>query len=377
MGFDEASHAKHRRAFANAFSDKHLRDLAPIVEGYADLLLSKLQASTRESVDLDHLIECAAFDIGSDLSFGQSFDSLQSGHTHPWVEIATSFGKGLALIASINQYPPIERLLRYIIPKKVIQNMQDHAMMSSAMAQKRLAMNTNRPDFVTPTKKYVEAKGGLEGKEWDINLMIFVFASSETIASALTAIFRELVQHPGTLHRLTYELRSNFQSEADLTIESTTHLPYLNAVINEGLRLDPPVVNAPPRVVPPGGDTVCGRYVPAGTYVAYNQFAANRQKYNFHLPNTFLPERFLLDKPSHSNDKDDMASFQPFSIGRHQCIGMKLAYAEMRIIVARILWRFDMHLADEQDKFDWGEQATYILWDKRSLKVRLTRAKME
>ncbi|UPX20100.1 uncharacterized protein EKO05_0010345 [Ascochyta rabiei] len=377
LGFDEASHARYRRAFANAFSDKHLRDLAPIVEGYVDLLLSRLQASTTDSVDLDHLIECIAFDIGSDLSFGQSFDSLRSGKVHPWVEVANGFGKGLALVASINRYPPIERLLRYIIPKKIMQKMQNHAMMSSAMAQKRLAMNTDRPDFVTPTKKYVEAKGGIEGKEWDINLMIFVFASSETIASALTAIFRELVQHPGTLHRLTYELRSTFQSEADLTIASTAHLSYLNAVINEGLRLDPPVVNAPPRVVPPGGDTVCGRYVPAGTYVAYNQFAANRQKYNFHLPNTFLPERFLLGKSSRHNDKDDMASFQPFSIGRHQCIGMKLAYAEMRIIVAKVLWGFDMQLANQQDRFDWGEQATYIFWDKRPLKVCMTRAKME
>ncbi|XPS95574.1 hypothetical protein M3J09_004859 [Ascochyta lentis] len=377
MSFDEASHARYRRAFANAFSDKHLRDQAPIVEGYVDLLISRLQTSTTEPVNLKHLIEYIAFDIGSDLSFGQSFDSLRSAKVHPWVEVAHGFGKGLALIASINQYPPIERLLRYIIPKEVMQKMQDHAMMSSAMAQKRLTMTTDRPDFVTPTKKYVEAKGGIEGKEWDINLMIFVFASSETVASALTAIFRELVQHPGTLHRLTDELRSSFQNEEGLTIASTAHLSYLNAVINEGLRLDPPAVLTPPRVVPAGGDTVCGRYVPAGTYVAYNQFAANRQKYNFHLPNTFLPERFLTSQPSHRNNKDDMASFQPFSTGRHQCIGMKLAYAEMRIIVARVLWAFDIQLADQRDRFDWGEQATYIQWDKKPLNVRVTRAKRE
>lgn len=264
MGFDEASHARYRRAFANAFSDKHLRDQAPIVEGYVDLLIARLQASAIQPVDLEHLIECIAFDIGSDLSFGESFNSLRSGKVHPWVEVAKGFGKGLALIASINRYPPIERLLRYIVPKKVIEKMRSHAQMSSAMAQRRLAIVTDRPDIVTPTKRYVEAKGGIEGKEWDINLMIFVFASSETIASSLTAIFRELVQHPGTLHRLTNELRSNFQREEDLTIASTSHLPYLNAVINEGLRLDPPVVLTPPRVVPTGGDTVCGRYVPAG-----------------------------------------------------------------------------------------------------------------
>ncbi|KAF1358443.1 cytochrome P450 [Lizonia empirigonia] len=341
MSFDEASHARYRRAFANAFSEKHLRDQAPIVEGYVDLLIARLQASTIQPVDLEHLIECIAFDIGSDLSFGESFHSLHSGKVHPWVEVAKGFGKGLALIASINRYPPIERLLRYIVPKKVMEKMRSHAQMSSAMAQRRLAMVTDRPDIVTPTKRYVEAKGGIEGKEWDINLMIFVFASSETIASSLTAIFRELV-------------------EEDLTIASTSHLPYLNAVINEGLRLDPPVVLTPPRVVPTGGDTVCGRYVPAGTYVAYNQYSANRQEYNFHLPNTYLPERFLSSTPPHEfsecKNKDDMASFQPFSVGRHQCIGLKLAYAEMRIIVARVLWSFDIQLADPEDRFEWGSR---------------------
>lgn len=116
------------------------------------------------------------------------------------------------------------------------------------------------------------------------------------------------------------------------------------------------------------------------TYVAYNQYSANRQEYNFHLPNTFLPERFFSSetglKPSpYNNNKDDMASFQPFSIGRHQCIGMKIAYAEMRIIVARVLWEFDIKLADQQDRFDWGEQETYILWEKRPLNILVTLAK--
>lgn len=264
MSFDEGAHSRFRRAFANAFSDKSLKEQAPIVEGYVDLLVARLRSETSQSVDLEQLLECMAFDVGSDLSFADSFDSLKSGKMHPWVEVAKGFGKGLALIASINQYPPVDRLLRNIIPKKVMEKMKDHAMMSSAMAQKRISMDTDRPDFVTPTKRYVDAKGGIEGKEWDINLMIMVFAGSETLASSLTAIFRELVQHPGALQRLTTEVRSTFASEAEITIDSTSQLSYVNAVINEGLRLDPPAVVTPPKVVPPGGDIVCGRFVPGG-----------------------------------------------------------------------------------------------------------------
>lgn len=57
-----------------------------------------------------------------------------------------------------------------------------------------------------------------------------------------------------------------------------------------------------------------------------------------------------------------MSTFQPFGIGRHSCIGMKLAYAEMRLILARLVFAFDISLADAKDRWDWGEQNTYILW---------------
>lgn len=267
MTYDEASHARFRRAFAPAFSDTNLKEQAPIVEAYVDLFISRLRHLAGQSVDLEHMLECLAFDIGSDFSFGDSFDSLKDGKVHPWVEVVKGFGKGLVLISTINQYPPVDRLLRVIIPKKVMEKMKNHAMMSSAMAQKRLAMETNRPDFVTLTKANADTKGSIKGKEWDINLMIMVFAGSETLASSLTAIFRELVQHPGALERLTGEIRSEFAADEDITVASTTHLAYLNAVINEGLRLDPPPVITPPRLVPKGGDMVCNRFVPGGVRI--------------------------------------------------------------------------------------------------------------
>lgn len=57
-----------------------------------------------------------------------------------------------------------------------------------------------------------------------------------------------------------------------------------------------------------------------------------------------------------------MPSFQPFGVGRHSCIGMNLAYAEMRLIIARLLFVFDIKLRDENDRWDWGTQNTYLFW---------------
>jgi cytochrome P450 len=270
MGFDEEAHAKTRRAFANSFSDKSLRDQAPVIEGYLDMFMNQMKAPAsgtqfkEKVIDLNTWYNFLTFDISGDLSFGESFDCLKTGKAHPWVEIAQDFGKGLSLVASVNQYPPIDKLLRYIIPKNIRQRQIDHRSMSYAKAKKRLALGVERPDFVTPTKKYSDEKVPLSEAEWEINMMIIVFAGSETTASSLTAITRELVQHRGAMHRLTREIRGAFKTEHDITIATTGSLTYLNAVINETLRLDPPTTIGVPRVVPRGGDTVCGQWVPGG-----------------------------------------------------------------------------------------------------------------
>ncbi|OAL02314.1 cytochrome P450 [Phaeosphaeriaceae sp. SRC1lsM3a] len=372
MAFDEEDHARYRRAFSNSFSDKSLRDQAPVVESYVDVFIGRLKEvsaghkKSKKTLDMSKWINYLAFDLSGDLSFGESFDCLKNGEAHPWVVIAQDFGKGLALIASVNTYPPIDKLLRYIIPKKILQRNKDHRAMTAAIARKRLAIDTSRPDFVTPTKAYNEKKNAFTDREWEINMLVIAFAASETAASALTAIVRELLQSRGVLHRLTQELRSTFADEKDITIASTKNLTYLNAVINEGLRLDPPVVIGVPRITPAPGSMVCDRWVSGGTYVAYNQFAANRQSYNYSSPNSFIPERFIEPR-----EGDDMRGFQPFGIGRHSCLGMKLAYAEMRLILARLVWCFDMSLGDAKDRWDWGVQKTYMLWDKKPLNVIL------
>ena len=69
--------------------------------------------------------------------------------------------------------------------------------------------------------------------------------------------------------------------------------------------------------------------------------------------------------------EDKKSAYQPFGIGRHACIGQSLAYAEMRLILARLFFAFDISLLDEKDKWDWGTQKTYIFWEKKPLMVQL------
>lgn len=274
MGPDEHEHSRYRRAFSNSFSDKSLKEQAPVVESYVELFMTKLKERADPGrdgiVDLKEWFHYLMFDISGDGVYGEPFDCLKNGKPHFWVEVAEDFGKGLAMIASVNHYKPLNKYLRYIIPKRILKRSMDHRIMSSSKAQQRVAMDLERPDWVTPAKHFDDKKAGgslggpLTGPEWGINLLIIAFAASETTASTLTAIVRELLQHRGVLERLTREIRETFHTESDMTIASTKNLTYLEAVINEGFRLNPTTAVGIPRVVPKGGDVVCERFVPQG-----------------------------------------------------------------------------------------------------------------
>ena len=67
-----------------------------------------------------------------------------------------------------------------------------------------------------------------------------------------------------------------------------------------------------------------------------------------------------------------MEGFLPFGTGRHSCLGQSLAMAELRLIIAKLIFNFDMHLSHTADCWDWGDQSTYIFWQKRPLEVRLS-----
>lgn len=69
---------------------------------------------------------------------------------------------------------------------------------------------------------------------------------------------------------------------------------------------------------------------------------------------------------------DNRDAFKPFSTGPRDCIGRNLAYHEMRLILAKVLWHFDLEL-DETCQ-DWAEsQRTFALWEKPPLLVRLSK----
>jgi cytochrome P450 len=96
---------------------------------------------------------------------------------------------------------------------------------------------------------------------------------------------------------------------------------------------------------------------------------------NFKHPDSFIPERWLEDNKEFASDKK-LAS-RPFSLGPRGCIGKDLSYMEMRLVVARMIWNFDLKNADSAWEWDSdGEMKNmkaYSTWQKPELKVTIHR----
>jgi cytochrome P450 len=92
-------------------------------------------------------------------------------------------------------------------------------------------------------------------------------AGTDTAAAASSCITYYLTRTPKVLKNLQEEIRGSFKSLAEITGASTANLPYLNAIIQEGYRIFPPLPLGLPRIVPEGGESVDGYYVAAGVSI--------------------------------------------------------------------------------------------------------------
>ena len=133
---------------------------------------------------------------------------------------------------------------------------------------------------------------------------------------------------------------------------------YLRACIDEAMRLTPAVGGVLPRVVLAPGAIIAGETLPAGTSIGVPAYALHRLPENFPDPLAFRPERWIASKEEGVSEMDvrkAKEAFFPFSIGPRACLGKHLAYVEMTLAVARVLWLYDMERVDSRQSKDWLE----------------------
>lgn len=249
------------------------------------------------------------------------------------------------------------------------------------------------------------------------NSTLIVLAGSESTASGLAGITFQLLKHPEALKKAVGEIRSTFTAEDQIEPETVKRLPYLAAIVSEGLRMYPPFPEGLPRTTPRQGALIAGQWVPGG--VSYDLQPQSLLIFQFRpmcnsvptrliaaqptskirmssslsagwatrssrlitkkLPNPSLSVHVVVLAESESYDLHlffcqspiqlDYLFLPPFPAWKAPITENSLAYLEMRLILARMMWGFDMQLSAESQK--WDDQASWIQWDKAPLMVKL------
>ncbi|KAI5194235.1 benzoate 4-monooxygenase cytochrome P450 [Aureobasidium subglaciale] len=322
---NDADHSRMRRLVSHAFSTQALLEQEPLIMGYIDLLVNKLWAEIRSPshgmVDIVKWFNCTTFDIIGDLAFGEPFNALQNGEYHPWIHNIFKAVKATQVVRIANAFPLVKFLLHLKAKAGPDSGAAraEHARYSAELAGRRMATETNRKDFMSYILRYNDDKG-MSVPEINQTSKVLVLAGSETTATLLSGAIFHLLKNPQTLATLIDEVRTSYRTEEDINLVTSSKQPYLQAVLDEALRLYPPVPGTMPRCTAPEGDVILGRPVPGKITVGVSQWAANHSAANFIDPEKFIPQRWLGDI-KYANDQ--RAAVQPFSLGPRNCLGKK------------------------------------------------------
>ena len=262
---DEQTHARLRRAMNPAFASRSLAVQEPILQKNVDLFLDQLQRLSLQgsAVDMRLWYNYITFDMIGDLAFGESFGCLATSTYNEWVSFVLDHFYTSTLLQVVHRFRPLNRLLAAMIPPTLAEQKIKHEEMALEKVRRRIQRGTERLDFMQPL---IEARkqGDISVDELEKQASILILAGSGTTAVALTSATSLLLQHPVSLAELIKELHTTFQDEGEIDVLSVNRLHYLQAVIQETLRLFPPITNGFPRQTIAGGAVVDGHSIPDG-----------------------------------------------------------------------------------------------------------------
>ncbi|MDB4972702.1 MAG: Cytochrome family protein [Myxococcaceae bacterium] len=196
-----------------------------------------------------------------------------------------------------------------------------------------------------------------------------LLAGHETTGLTLTYCVYLLSRHPAAAARLQAELDAQLHGRA-VSAADVPHLPYLDAVIREAMRLYPPAYAFGREVVEPfelGGYTL-----PVGAQVVVSTFVMHRKPEYFPEPERFLPERWLAEGPFGTQALPRYA-YLPFGGGHRVCIGMHFAQLEVALVLATLAQRLELHVVPG---FELELQPVITMRSRRGMPVRVRRRKL-
>lgn len=369
-GVDGEKWLKQRRIASHMFSMKMLRDVMDevIIEKTTKLRdVLATCAKDQKVVPMKSLLGKFSSDVFTKIGFGVDLHGLDGDVNaemdHPFIQAVDDFAEVFgARLQSPMWYWKLKRFLNVgderVLKrcKKVSEDLLNEVMAKS-METKSAEDWSTKTDLLT---LFVDHTGSTSPSDLRDAMMNFFLAGKETTSFSMAWIIVNLNRYPRVLAKLRAEIREKLPQlltgELEIpTMEDLQKVPYIEAVLKESLRLYMTGVH---RCTFKSTTLREGTFVPAGTYLVMNVYAAARVKQVWGEDAAeYNPDRWLdpaTDKIKHINP----FQFITFGGGPHQCIGMRFALLEMQTVIAVLFSRFDIKTVQDPHEITYDYSVT-------------------
>ncbi|KAK1220918.1 hypothetical protein PQX77_016297 [Marasmius sp. AFHP31] len=358
---DMATHTAKRRRWNRAFSSNSLKEYEETIREHGMEFIEALSTKATEDIDLNAWMSFFTFDFMGELCFGRSFSMVKDGQD--------KYGL-LHLIEDTVAFETVAAYIPWAVP------MFHKLPMAAESEDKLVAFGVNNVQYRMQNVSgkrdlfhYLIDEDGLEAEKPSTgtvisDALVSIIAGSDTTATGLIAIYYYLLKHPEAMNRLRQEIDKEFPfGEEPVDFTKLAHMSWLNACINEALRLIPPLPGGAQKyVLPRTGGKMAGPYfVPENTAVTIHPFSLHRDpRYFSPMPDMFWPDRWVAAAERHyppgASEKDfvlNQAAYIPFSGGAASCAGKSLAIMELRAVIALLVRHFDVTPAKKEEFAGW------------------------
>ncbi|KAJ9655215.1 hypothetical protein H2201_008852 [Coniosporium apollinis] len=346
---------------ASGYSGKENPDLEESIDvqlqNLIKLIRTKYISSSQsyKPMDLGRKAQFFTLDVITKIAFGEAFGDLE--RDEDMYKYIQSTEEMLVVIILFSTVPLLSWLISFEwVAKMAFPSGQEATGVGRLIAVAQELIGKRFGSKAVSRQDMIESfiRHGLKEDELISESLLQILAGSDTTATTIRATMLYLMSHPSTYRKLQEEIdeavRSGRASSPIVKSSEAQELPYLQAVIKEGMRVWPAVTGLMTKVVPPEGDTVVvdGKhmFLPGGTNVGYCAWGVHHRKDVFgEDADAFRPERWLEakgDKLAYMHKTADLA----FGWGKYQCLGKNIAWMELNKVFFELLRNFDFAIVD-------------------------------
>lgn len=260
--------------------------------------------------------------IGNTFHFAEVFGPLKK---------LDLFGKGKKIKMALLDY---DKLI-----EEVLKDHEDHRMDGYDDKDKDVI------DILLEIYRDLDAEVKLTRDQIKYFFMEIFMASVDTVSTAIKRTLAQLIYHPQMINNVRKEIGSVIEESRLIMQPDIPRLPYLQAVIKESLRLNPPGPLL--RRISNIDCKINGYDIKAGTRILINTYAIMRDPKRFKEPEKFFPERFMSENQRQIESKvvQDF-NFIPFGAGTRACLGASLASFVVHSTLGALIQCFDWKVQD-------------------------------